>query len=140
MLTFLTLASISRLRSNTAYFTSYLEQTYKNLSKPIWLTEVRSQTPTSSNLLLACSPLFACAVHGYRLVHGPGDVPKVCGPVAREADLYRKVCGVWWVRLSPSPVPCLTLSPTGDFASNPVAVFVDKDGTPNDLGKVYAGG
>lgn len=42
----------ARSSSNTAYFTSYLEQAYKNLSKPIWLTEVSEQSLLPRLLLL----------------------------------------------------------------------------------------
>ncbi|BGP31233.1 hypothetical protein JCM10296v2_002997 [Rhodotorula toruloides] len=86
--------------SNTAYFTSYLEQAYKNLSKPIWLTEfMGTGSPTDQATFL-----------------------KFADPWLEKQTFIEKY-GAF-----------------GDFASNPVAVFVDKDGTPNDLGKVYAGG
>ncbi|BGO98576.1 hypothetical protein JCM10021v2_002237 [Rhodotorula toruloides] len=85
--------------SNTAYFTSYLEQAYKNLSKPIWLTEfMGTGSPTDQATFL-----------------------KFADPWLEKQTFIEKY-GAF-----------------GDFASNPVAVFVDKDGTPNDLGKVYAG-
>lgn len=34
-------------RRNTAYFTSYLEDSHKTLNKPIWLTEVRGVSSPS---------------------------------------------------------------------------------------------
>ncbi|BGP23877.1 glycoside hydrolase [Rhodotorula toruloides] len=84
--------------SNTAYFTSYLEQASKDLAKPIWLTEFMSTGSATDQATFL----------------------KFADPWLEKQTFIEKYAAF------------------GDFASNPVAVFVDQDGTPNDLGKVYA--
>lgn len=86
---------------------------------------------------------LAHRVHGDRNARRAKDLPRVCGPVAREARFHRTLCGIRCVHQFKLNFTLDELTKSGsmnvgDFDDNPIANFTKADGSLTDLGQTYA--